>query len=101
MGEYYDDRQDHGVCTDGDMSMGPPHKKSREAKNIQFAHGLSGRDLMTVLQHELLRARSRDPDCPEVTLPASLVHDIKFRLSQYISNHGEIERPPTRRSGSR
>jgi hypothetical protein len=73
-------------------------KPPREAYNIQFAHGLSAEDMMMVLQHELLRARNTGA---EVTLPTSIVHDIKFRLGWYLENHGEVVRPPTKRAGAR
>lgn len=73
-------------------------KPPREAYNIQFAHGLSAEDMMMVLQHELLRARSTDS---EVTLPSSIVHDIKFRLGWYLKRHGEVDRPPPKKAGAR
>lgn len=73
-------------------------KPPREAYNIQFAQGLSTKDLITLLQHELLRARTSDS---EVTLPTSIVHDIKFRLNWYMKNHGEVDRPAPKKVGTR
>ena len=63
-------------------------KPSREAYNIQFAQGISTEDLITLLQYELLRARTADS---EVTLPTSIVHDIKFRLGKYLKELGDIK----------
>jgi len=73
-------------------------KPPREAYNIQFANGLSGSELSNILQYELLRARASGT---EVTLPVSIVHDIKFRLSWYRKRHGEVERPPPKKVGTR
>ncbi len=78
----------------------PPRKQKppREAYNIQFAQGISTCELITVLQHELLRARTSDS---EVTLPSSIVHDIKFRLGWYLNEIGEVERPTPKRAGAK
>lgn len=73
-------------------------KPSREAYNIQFAQGLSSEDMITLLQHELLRARTSDS---EVTLPSSIVHDIKFRLVWYFKKHGEVDREPPKKVGTK
>lgn len=64
-------------------------RKSRGKINIQFSRGLSSRDLNTLLQHELLRARSCTPT-QEVRLPAEIVHELKFRLRYYSEMHGSI-----------
>ena len=73
-------------------------KTPREPYNIQFAQGISTGDLITLLQYELLRARTSDT---EVMLPTSIVHDIKFRLGFYLKKHGEVERPPPKRARKR
>lgn len=66
--------------------------KDRRTVNIMFARGLSTDQLNTILQLELIRARSTDPPKTEVTLPTELVHDIKFRLRYYSSLYGEVDR---------
>lgn len=73
-------------------------KPPREAYNIQFAQGISTKDMLTLLQYELLRARNTES---EVLLPQSIVHDIKFRLGWYLKNHGEVERPVPKRVGAK
>lgn len=62
-----------------------------KTNGIKFARGLSSRELVMILQHELLRARSTIPES-QVHLPTELVHDIKFRLEYYARAHGEIDR---------
>ncbi len=90
-------------CCDGDMRLTPRNKKPREVHNIQFANGLDDEDVLLILQHELLIARSKGDECPEVVLPASLVHNIKFRLGWYMDKAGEDEskRPPVKTSWKR
>ena len=85
-----------GECLRGilDVYIGNDEEKSRrdrEAKNIQFAQGSSSDDLINILQYELLRART---DGTEVRLSSALVHDIKYRLSWYRDEVGEVIRKP-------
>lgn len=100
MNEPDDNRQNgYGAsCCDGDMRLTPYRKKSRETYNIQFVNGLEDEAVLELLQYELLRARSRGTDSPEVTLPASLVHNLKFRLGWYMDRAGDDEgkRPPVK-----
>lgn len=67
-------------------------KKDRRTVNIQFARSLTPDQLNTILQLELIRARSTDPPKTEVSLPTELVHDIKFRLRYYSTLFGEVDR---------
>ena len=67
-------------------------KPPRETINIQFARGLSSKELGTILQLELIRARSQKPQATEVSLPTEIVHDIKFRLRYYARMFGEVDR---------
>ena len=67
-------------------------KPPRETVNIQFARGLTAKELNTILQLELIRARSQKPAATECTLPTEIVHDIKFRLRYYAELHGEVDR---------
>lgn len=67
------------------------HEEKRERRNIQFAHGLSSDEMILLLQHELLRARTQGP-LAEVSIPNAIVHDIKFRLSYYAKLFGEVDR---------
>lgn len=105
MNETDDDRQNsYGAsCCDGDTRLTPYRKKSRETYNIQFVNGLEDEAVLELLQYELLRARSRGTDSPEVSLPASLVHNLKFRLGWYMDRAGEDEskRPPVKTSWKR
>ncbi len=72
---------------------GEPRKtKPRETVNIGFARSLSSSHLCTILQLELIRARSQKPPATEVNLPTEIVHDIKFRLRYYERFHGEVDR---------
>ena len=66
-------------------------KPPREAYNIQFAQGLCGDAMLDIIQHELLRARSKKPPT-EATLPTAILHDIKYRLTWYLDKYGEVER---------
>jgi hypothetical protein len=85
-----------------ERSRGPRHKKPpREAYNIQFAQGLSGEELLNILQYEILRARDKKQPGSEVALPTALVHDIKFRLKWYLERHGDVQRPKPKRAGHR
>lgn len=67
-------------------------RKNRETINIEFARGLSAEQLNTILQLELIRARTSSPPEPEVTLPTQIVHEIKFRLNCYKEIYGEPDR---------
>lgn len=73
---------------DGDRKK----RKTRETVNIEFARSLSTRQLNTILQMELIRARGQKPAASEVSLPVEIVHDIKFRLRYYERFHGEVDR---------
>ena len=90
-------------CCDGDLRLTPHRKKSRETYNIQFVNGLEDEAVIELLQYELLRARSKGVDSPEVSLPASLVHNLKFRLGWYMDNAGndDSKRPPVKTSWRR
>ncbi len=83
-----DDERPHRGRREGD----PKKRKARETVNIEFARSLSSSHLCTILQLELIRARSQKPPAAEVTLPAEIVHDIKFRLRYYERFHGEVDR---------
>ena len=72
-------------------STGAAAGTNPKTRGIAFARSLSSRDMVAILQHELLRARSHTPQA-EVTLPAELVHEIKSRLAYYAENFGEVER---------
>lgn len=66
------------------------NKPSRKHININFARGLTSSELIAILQLELLRSRNQVPEASEVTLPAEIVHDIKFRIQYYSDECGEI-----------
>jgi hypothetical protein len=78
-------------------SVDRPRKPERTTVNIRFARGLSYDQLNTILQLELLRARSQSPPAKEVSLPTELIHDIKYRLRYYSENCGEVPRTDDRR----
>ena len=66
------------------------NKPSRKHININFARGLTSSQLIAILQLELLRSRNQVPEASEVTLPAEIVHDLKFRILYYSDECGEI-----------
>lgn len=71
-------------------TQGERYKPSRRHVNINFARSLSSSELIAILQLELLRARSQKPEASEASLPTEILHDIKFRLTYYSEEAGEI-----------
>ena len=67
-------------------------KKPRKTVNIQFARSLSSKELCALLQEKLVLARGQDPQLSEVSLMTEIVHDIKFRLTHYAHQFGEVDR---------
>ena len=81
--------EDRGKRFDGGTKgKNPP----RQSVNIRFARGLSSKELLAILQLQLIRARNQKPAETEVTLPTEVVHDLKFRLRYYSERYGEIDR---------
>lgn len=71
---------------------GQKDRPSRDKINIQFARSLSSNGLESILQLELIRARTQNPPATEVSLPTEIIHDIKFRLRYYSTMFGEVDR---------
>jgi len=65
--------------------------RNRDSINIKWARDLTSEGLEDILQHELLRARSSVPPKTEVSLPTTLVHEIKHRICRYAELHGELD----------
>lgn len=67
-------------------------KRPRQTVNIQFARSLNSKELCALLQEKLVLARGQEPQAAEVSLMTEIVHDIKFRLTHYAHQFGEVDR---------